>query len=463
MRVVTALSSDLRSVMRLDSKFFLERAKSARICSTRHPTVSVRDTFGDNVVLPNIFERVPAGSPEFGKPILVPYDAFRYIPYSNDLLSRSQVSIFDRLELKRGWMLIVCSGRNLGPVTFVDKYLERFVMSHDMIRICVEPNEDLFYFAAVMHTQVGQALIRTDRNGSVIDHLDANQVSALRYPIVSPELRKASADALRRAFELREAARLALESASTAFLQECGLAEYEKQFEPKDDARRFTVLRSSIRDRFDSEPFAPRYARFRELFNTAGKSERIGDLALVFKPVGRYRTMYVESEEFGVRLLSGRQIAQSRPIAAKIMSRKAWIKPEEYLLEPGMVLLTSDGRAEENLADCAMVQADRAGWAASGHVHRLVARSGVHPGLLYLVCSCKPVQELLKSLATGSVVDALSVSDVQSVPVPFPTGKRSEQLGDQAVQAWKWFSEATQIEDEAVRELEAELVDNRAA
>ncbi len=117
---------------------------------------SVRETFGDNILLPNIFERVPATSEEYGKPILVPYDCFRYLPYSNDILSRSQVSIFDTLEVHRGWLLMVCSGRNLGPVAMVDAFLEKFVLSHDMIRITASPSEELFYFAALMHTMVGQ-------------------------------------------------------------------------------------------------------------------------------------------------------------------------------------------------------------------------------------------------------------------------------------------------------------------
>ena len=101
-----------------------------------------------------------------------------------------------------------------------------------------------------------------------------------------------------------------------------------------------------------------------------------------------------------------------------------WRSYGDYVLSEGMILLTADGRAEENLADCAMIRRDRVGWAASGHVHRLMSKARTHPGLLYLACSCKVVQELFKSMATGSVVDALSVPDLGAVVVPFPDDQK---------------------------------------
>lgn len=444
--------------MRLDSKFFIELGPLAKVYSGRWPLATVRDVFGQkNIRLPNIFERIPAASEEFGKRILVPYDCFRYMPYSNDILSESQVGIFHKLEISRGWLLIVCSGRNLGPVAFADRFLERFVLTHDMIRICVEPNDDLYYFAAVMHTKLGQALIRRDRNGSVIDHLDDKMVGSLRYPVVNDELKRECAKSFRRAFELREEARLQLHSLATSFSQMAGVADCRDQLTSEQAARRFTVNRSSIQDRFDPEPFAPRYTAYRELFKRLGPRQTIGDMAFVSKPPGRYRTLYVEDESFGVKLMSGRQVAQFRPIGLKVMGRGAWKRPEDYFIRENMILMTADGRAEENLGDCALVKQDRAGWAASGHVHRLFPKPGVRAGLLYLACTCKPVQEIVKSLATGSVVDALSVEDVRSVPVPPISSPAAEDLASAAESAWGKFAAATESEDLAIRELEAEF------
>jgi type I restriction enzyme, S subunit len=376
------------------------------------------------------------------------------MPRVSFLLTRT---VFDTLEIRRGWLLMVCSGRNLGPVAMVDAYLEKFVLSHDMIRITVAPSDDLFYFAALMHTRIGQMLVRRDRNGSVIDHLDANQVGALQYPLVNDRLRKVCASAFARAFALREGARLELQRIAERFLACVGLADYRSRLTAEHGLRRFTVYKSAITDRFDSEPFAPRYAAYRDMIRGTEWGTTIGHVADVIKPPGRYKTLYVTDEAFGVRMLSGRQIAQFRPIGLKIMGSGAWKNPADYVLRENTVLVTADGRAEENLADCAVVREDRNGWAASGHVHRLISRTGVHPGLLYLACMSKPVQELMKAFATGSVVDALSAPDVASIPIPYPDNKEGRRLGDKAIDAWSAFAEAALLENSAIAALETEL------
>ena len=155
MRISSITARDVVGTLRFDSKFHLSRKNPllVRLRSGRWPMRSIGDTFRiKHVWSGNIFARVYAPSAEHGKPLLVPYDMFRYVPWSDKILSRSQVSQFARLEIKRGWLFIVCSGRNLGPCTISDAFCERFTMSHDMVRIAVEPCEDLFYVAAFLST-----------------------------------------------------------------------------------------------------------------------------------------------------------------------------------------------------------------------------------------------------------------------------------------------------------------------
>lgn len=459
MRHSTITAHDVTGTLRFDSKFHLSRGNPLlkQLSTGPWPTVTVAEMFGrENVWTGNIFSRVYATSAEHGKPLLVPYDLFRYVPWSDKILSRSQVSQFDRLEIKRGHLFIVCSGRNLGPVTIADSFCERFAMSHDMIRVAVTPTADLFYLAAFLSTAHGQATIRTDMNGSVIDHTDANQLSALRYPLVDDDLRTKCAEGFRIGFEKREQARLLLEETQGAFLKLFKLDLAEQRFGEQDRARRATVHRSQLVDRIDAEPRMPIYKAWRDQILAVG-GRSLGEIADVTKPNGRYRTNYVDDHTYGLRMMNGRQVAQYRPIALRLMNLDGFKDPEKFHLSEGMTLLTADGRAEENLADCAMVMGDRAGWAASGHVHRVSPRTGVNPGLVYLACSSRPVQAQIKALATGSVVDALSEDDVASVIVPYSESKEAKRLGDQALRAWSLFSEARAAEDAAIAALEAEF------
>ncbi len=418
---------------------------------------TIGDTFGkSNVWTGNIFTRVYATSEEHGKPLLVPYDLFRYVPWSDKILSRNQVAQFSKLEIKRGWLFLVCSGRNLGPVTIADAFCERFAMSHDMVRIAVEPSDDLFYVAAFLSSSHGQAAIRTDMNGSVIDHTDANQVAALEYPVVEAKLRRACAKRFRSAFEQREEARLLLAELQAAFLNHFNLSTFVGSPSPEDERRRFTVTSAQILDRFDAESHAPRYAAIRDRIRASG-GKTLAELADVYKPASRYKTNYVDDPLYGIRMMNGRQISQYQPIALRFMSLSGFKDPTSFQLKAGTTLLTSDGRAEENLADCALVTEDREGWAASGHVHRVYPRAGINAGLIYLACASAPVQAQLKALATGSVVDALSVADVSSVWIPYDESDTAQKLGERAQYAWQLFSNAATLENEAIAMLEAEL------
>lgn len=459
MRISSITARDVVGTLRFDSKFHLSRQNPvvSQLRSGRWPTRSIGETFGkENVWSGNIFTRVYAPSAEHGKPLLVPYDLFRYVPWSDKILSRTQVSQFARLEIKRGWLFIVCSGRNLGPATIADAFCENFAMSHDMVRIAAEPCDALFYVAAFLATAHGQAAIRTDMNGSVIDHTDANQIAALQVPVVNDVLRKKCAALFRRGFEKREKARLLLADTKVAFLEHFGLSDIEESFTARERARRFTMLRSQIADRFDAEPHTPQYAAMREHIRSAGGCS-LAEVADVSRPASRYKTNYVEDARYGVRMMNGRQISQYRPIALRCMSLSAFKDPASFQLSRGTTLLTADGRAEENLADCALVTGDREGWGASGHVHRVTPRHGVHPGLIYLACACGPVQTQLKALATGSVVDGLSDADVSSVLVPYDTSAEALAMGKSAQHAWQMFDEATTSENEAVAALEAEF------
>ncbi len=67
------------------------------------------------------------------------------------------------------------------------------------------------------------------------------------------------------------------------------------------------------------------------------------------------------------------------------------------------------------------------------------------------------MQAQLKALATGSVVDALSDTDVASVTVPFEDSPAALKLGKAAELAWQHFADAATAEETAIAALEAEF------
>lgn len=463
MIVSTVSANTLRESWRLDARFYCAEGNDAylRVRSGSWPTQRLQEIVeADTIWAPARFERVYATDERYGKPYLAPWDTLRYLPKSDSYLSRAQTRNFKQYELERGWVLITCSGRNLGPSVWVDGYLERFVATHDMIRVSAPSERRLFYVLAYLHTPTGQQVIRRNRNGSVVDHIGPAQVRDLLVPLVDDALIETCVGYFERAGLLRERARLALDQAGRTFLNVTGLADAGSLPWSEHGRRRFEIHSPALAERWrlDAEPYAPLYEAYRKAIMGSGSGRALGDLANVSRPRGRYATIYVADQQYGLPILSGRQVAQFRPVGLRYISPRALGRnPDAYRLEEGWLVMTVDGRAEDNLADCAVISSERAGWAASGHVDRIKPKSGTHAGLLYLACTADMVQAQVKALATGSVVDALLESDLRRVKVPFPQGQDAEDLGDTVLAAWRDFSAAKSLEDEASSALEREL------
>ena len=222
---------------------------------------------------------------------------------------------------------------------------------------------------------------------------------------------------------------------------------------PPDPALRegYVIPSTILRGRIDAAFYDPFVMAVREELHAAG-APVVGDLARVHKPGGRYSPRYVTSE-FGEPLLSGRQILQWFPIALKHVATLSFRDPEPYRLASGTIVYQADGRAEEGLGTPSVISQSRAGWLASGHVGRLVARDGVRWGPLYLGLATRQGQAQIRATASGSVVDSTFEHDMAGVIIPPVTPAMSSSTE----RAWSAIAAADDLERTATRDLETSL------
>ncbi len=446
-------SSMVLESTRIDPKHFLDDGYQCYLRVTRGswPFVTVSQMLGESSVwAPSVSKFVPAAGPDFGKPYLAPFDTLRYVLVSNSWVSSSHFKAFSSCEVKRGQLLITCSGRNLGPCVWVDDLLSEFVVSGDMIRVEGADQSMLFYLMAFLHTRVGNALIRRHKTGSVIDHISPRAVQDLVVPILADDFIAQIVTQFEKATLMREHARHMLAGAMDAFSNRVGIDQALSRIREMHLPRHFSLHSGTVRSRIDAEYHAPIYRAFINELGRTCELRQLGDIADITRPPGRYKTLYVTDNRYGLPLLSTRHMAQFRPVGLKYISPLAFRTPEEYLVRAGCILMAADGRAEENLGDCVLLGQDRDGWAASGHVIRVKPRADIHPGILYLSLVCEPIRAIIKSLATGSVVDAISEMELATVYVPYLPLHEARQIGDQVVGAWEEFAQAKAVEDAAI-------------
>lgn len=242
------------------------------------------------------FKRVLAAPDEPSVPFLRAFDVFEYMPEPADLVSERRTPDLDTLRVEPGVILVTRSGRNLGPCVLTDDYLSGFIPSDDLLRVRIKDEGQRLFAFAFLCSPSGQDLLRQDRTGSVISHLSAGQVGSQTVPLLDSVYEEVI-QAVGRAHELRGRARKTLSDA---------VATVDAVFPAPDRERLangWAVKTTGLVGRLDAAFHQSWLRTFKDSVEGQG-GVRLGDVADITKPGGRYKTNYV-SPDHGRPLLSG--------------------------------------------------------------------------------------------------------------------------------------------------------------
>jgi type I restriction enzyme, S subunit len=143
------------------------------------PTI---EELSEKVFTPNIFKRLRVDNPVFGIPFLSGSDLLDAMPTFNSFLSKRMKNIDDYI-LRNGWIAIQDAG-TIGYVTLVNGYLDGVAATNNLVRIVPKKTSANYYIYAFLKTQQGQAILKSYEYGSVQKHIDNNQVSQIKIPIL---------------------------------------------------------------------------------------------------------------------------------------------------------------------------------------------------------------------------------------------------------------------------------------
>lgn len=443
MRIETVFRKEFTDNSRLDSSYYLsDGALANRLVNAilkQNEYIQLGNKKIANIWQPNRNIIAYAGENEEYVPYIQPYDILEYLPEERSRLSKHQNDI-EALSVKEGTILQTCSGRNLGPLVIADKYLERFILGSDLIRINIEDECIRYYVYAFLNTDIGQALLHSSKTGSVIDHLSIKDVEKIKIPLVEKEDVKIISEKIRNSFLTYSKARMNLYDLKEKFVNAIGV--YREQISL---AQGWGCMFSSLggKERFDAAYYDPATEVAVKKLKADGGIELV-KVAEVIKPGGRYKTNYVE-KGYGKPLISGRQLLQNHVVGMKYLPYSNSADFEKFELKEGYIAYPADGRVEGRLGTPVYISQSRTGWYASGHVGRVKAKDGIEEGYLYMAMIHPVVQAQIYSIACGSVVDAVYPDDMEKIIIP----KAIDFPYKQVVEAWNMFDKAEMLKLEA--------------
>jgi type I restriction enzyme S subunit len=425
----------------------------------------LKDIVSDIFILGR-FKRIYASNSKNGWPYLSPSDSFDFRPESEKFIAPDHAPQEAKKHFaKEGWILISASG-SVGRVLYTTKRLEKFFLSHDLIRVMPKSEFPIGYVYAFLSTWIGQALIVKDQYGSAIKHLEPHHVAEIPVPILSLESQLTIHNQIKDAYELREKANSLLDEATELLFSKLDLRPYPNSDVPylpslpenKSNTHKiphpqaFTINSNTLNNRFDASYHAP---------TVRLAIDMISKLTHPFAPLGslvkdiylpnRFKRIYVQ-KEYGIPFLQGSHLPQNILYDLKYVSSKANEKNiQQCVIHTGDILVSRSG----TIGVTSLVSQFRDGWVGTEDLLRIIpAEAMANRGYIALFLMTKYGQYQIKSKTYGGVVDHITVEDLKEVIIPNPPLEIQNEIGKLVIEAFELKDLATKMEMETVYGLE---------
>lgn len=448
---------------RLDASFYAQDVIAARIVldkvAAKVKIANLKDIVKD-IFMPALKITIPFC--DNGQEYLTQSEVEFFLPRARKRLNINKIDDPERWKVKSGFLLISQSG-TIGRVTMATKYLEKFVISPNLIRVVAEENLR-GYIYAFLSSWFGQALIKSLQYGITVKHILPHHLYNIPIPRIQ-DLEKEINQKILEAHKLREEAQELLLKAEEMIYSELGLPRIDEDdieyFGGKIGRiiKAFEIKASELDYRLDASYHEPILNLIKENLKNKEKEGKF-QLKQLGNGVGKvfdlptYKRIYVKSTE-GYPILSGTHLRQLKLYDLKYISGRSFYKKgksvlEKYKVKENWILITERGTT----GVIALVTKCWDGWLASHNILRVIPQN-VNPGYLLAYLNTEYAQYQLKSKELGAVVKVLDPKDMENILVPIPKDKTLEdKIGSLVIDAYNKKDLANQIEENAIKYLE---------
>ncbi len=402
-----------------------------------------------------IFTRTFCTDPALGRPYVSPAELERAEIYSDRYLAASHGALLQELELKRGMILVTCSGMSLGRAIMVRRSMEALCASHDLIRIEADAKKiPAGYLYAFLRSRHGYVAMRRQIYGGNIKHIEPHHVASVAVPRLGDAFEGRVGKEIDESVRLLDAYESGVSEATRVFFESVGLADISAhEWHANGPDLGFAVDGPNVKS-LRALNFNPRYMALVERIKR-GPWRALGTLCVPggLQRGGRFKRIDA-SPEHGTMLVGQKQLFWLKPEGRWIARRGA---SSDVFVPAGTVLVPAQGTLGETELFCRSEFAWGAGLdlAYSEHVLRIIAdESKLLRGCMFAFMRSEMAFRLLRSLSVGTKLQDHHYRFRPALPIPLPRRSVQEEVHRLVVAAYENRHRAVALENAAIARIE---------
>jgi type I restriction enzyme S subunit len=385
--------------------------------------------------------------PEYGVPFLRSADILRADLSSQPYISRAQVKANPLFTCPAGSTLITRSG-TIGRMTYCRDDMAEMAMSQDVLKVVPDTGKVASgYLYAFLSSKYGVPLIVNGTFGSIIVHIEAENIAELPVPRLGDEVERNAHDLIEGAASARVRAVQHKRHARKLLLERLGLDDISSAGTPTSFAV-FSVDSSGL-SRLDAAFHSPVCRTAATQLATASPRNRaLADLARVFTP-GIFKRRYVDAPEYGYPYFSGTELFQLDAAPRGYLAKK-WSEIEEYRVATDWLLIQDAGQLGGLIGSVVRVPPHFAGSVVSNHLMRVAVEEREVAAFLFAVLTSAHGYRAIVRNAFGSSIPQLDPKHIAQLMLPWPDRSVRKEVSELVLRAWKLEDEAIADERQAV-------------
>ena len=358
-------------------------------------------------------------------------------------ISKKYTTQYEKLKIEKDWILLSCSG-TLGNTVYTNSDFEKFVGTHDLIRIIPETDKILSgYLYAFLSCKYGYSLLTQFSFGGVIKHIEPHHIENIPIPILPEETQQKIHNLIVESAQLRVEANKLLKEAQEKIVNEMNI-KVQKQ----SHITKISELTNSHQKRFEAFAFKSIGSDFRKQIEKLPHHKLKDFSERIFRP-GIFKRNYVAE---GVDFLGGSDITSAIPVSDKKLSKARTSNFDDLTLKEDWILVTCGG----TIGTTVLVNNFLSQKLASQHILRIIPKD-IPTGYLFAFLNSEIGLKVIQSFMYGSVIQQIEPHHLELVPIPLISEDLMNSAHDNVMRYKDNMNSAINMELEAIDLIEKEI------